>query len=59
MDFKIRESRKPQGARRLIAERTAYFQLVQQGFSNNQACRIVGIDPRSGRRWRNGYVPSN
>jgi transposase, IS30 family len=59
MDFKIRESRKPQGAKRLAAERTAYFLLVQQGFSNNQACRIVGIDPRSGRRWRNGYVPSN
>lgn len=45
MDFKIRESRKPQGAKRLAAERTAYFQLVKQGFSNNQACRIVGIDP--------------
>lgn len=32
---------------------------MQQGFSNNEACRIVGIDPRSGRRWRNGYVPSS
>ncbi|MGV9566015.1 IS30 family transposase [Streptomyces sp. NPDC003480] len=58
MGFKIRENRKPQGAKRLTAERAAYFQLMQQGFSNNEACRIVGIDPRSGRRWRNGYTPS-
>lgn len=31
---------------------------MQQGYSNNEACRIVGIDSRTGRRWRNGYVPS-
>jgi hypothetical protein len=29
MDFKIRENRKPQGAKRLAAERAAYFQLMQ------------------------------
>ncbi|MGW9244590.1 IS30 family transposase [Streptomyces badius] len=27
---------------------------MQQGFSNNQACRIVGINDKTGRRWRNG-----
>lgn len=59
MDFKIREDRKPQGAKRLSAERAAYFQLMQQGYRNNEACRTVGVDSRTGRRWRNGYTPSN
>ncbi|MFI2190974.1 IS30 family transposase [Streptomyces sioyaensis] len=27
---------------------------MQQGFSNRQACRIVGINLKTGRRWRNG-----
>ncbi|WP_371522649.1 IS30 family transposase [Kitasatospora sp. NBC_01300] len=27
---------------------------MQQGYSNTEACRIVGITPRTGRRWRNG-----
>ncbi|MFF5366710.1 IS30 family transposase [Streptomyces sp. NPDC013187] len=27
---------------------------MQQGLSNNQACRIVGINAKTGRRWRNG-----
>ncbi|MFE6691008.1 IS30 family transposase [Streptomyces sp. NPDC057743] len=27
---------------------------MKQGFSNNEACRIVGINPKTGRRWRNG-----
>ncbi|WSY48625.1 IS30 family transposase (plasmid) [Embleya sp. NBC_00888] len=43
-----------QGRRSLSAERAAYFLLVQQGFSNYEACRIVGINPKTGRRWRNG-----
>lgn len=31
---------------------------MQQGVSNNDACRIVGINPKTGRRWRNGRRPS-
>ncbi|MFE3047417.1 hypothetical protein ACFXIY_10215 [Streptomyces albidoflavus] len=27
---------------------------MQQGFGNKQACRIVGINDKTGRRWRNG-----
>ncbi|MFI7098667.1 IS30 family transposase [Streptomyces sp. NPDC050161] len=27
---------------------------MQQGFSNEQACRIVGVNSKTGRRWRNG-----
>ncbi|MGW6156533.1 IS30 family transposase [Streptomyces sp. NPDC055144] len=53
MDFKIREIRTAQGRKKLLRERE-YFRLMQQGFSNNQACRIVGINAKTGRRWRNG-----
>ncbi|GAB3998178.1 hypothetical protein GCM10029992_23250 [Glycomyces albus] len=55
MDFQIRDNRrKPQGARRLTAERRAFLQLMSEGVSNKEACRIVGIDERTGRKWRNG-----
>jgi transposase, IS30 family len=27
---------------------------MQQGVSNREACRIVGIDKRTGQKWRNG-----
>ena len=58
MDFEIREDRKPQGRKKLTREREAYFQLMQQGVSNKEACRIVGINLRTGKRWRNGRNPS-
>ncbi|CAM4160211.1 IS30 family transposase [Streptomyces albus] len=35
-------------------EREAYSRLVQQGYSNTEACRIVGVDRRTGNKWRNG-----
>ncbi|WSP37498.1 IS30 family transposase [Streptomyces sp. NBC_01244] len=28
---------------------------MQQGYSNREACRIVGINLRTGKRWRNGW----
>nr|WP_323179853.1 hypothetical protein [Streptomyces bobili] len=27
---------------------------MEQGYSNNEACRIVGINRRTGQKWRNG-----
>ncbi|MFM9582307.1 IS30 family transposase [Streptomyces caniscabiei] len=55
MDFKIRELRTvAQGRKQLVREREAYSQLMQQGFTNKEACRIVGINEKTGRRWRNG-----
>ncbi|MET8539589.1 IS30 family transposase [Kitasatospora sp. NPDC004799] len=54
MDFEIREDRTAQGPVRLSRERAAYSRLMQQGYSNAEACRIVGIDQRTGRKWRNG-----
>ncbi|MCX5192709.1 IS30 family transposase [Streptomyces sp. NBC_00249] len=58
MDFDVRVDRKPQGAKKLSAERAAYSQLMRQGLNNKEACRIVGINPKTGRRWRNGRNPS-
>lgn len=55
MDFQIRDNRrKPQGPRKLAAERHAFLQLVSKGVSSKEACRIVGVDERTGRKWRNG-----
>lgn len=54
MDFEIREGRKPQGPRALVREREEYFRLMDQGFSTREAARIVGINLRTGKRWRNG-----
>lgn len=52
MDFKIREVRMAQGPKKLLRERETYFRLMRQGLSNDQACRIVGVNPKTGRRWR-------
>ncbi|OEU86290.1 IS30 family transposase, partial [Streptomyces abyssalis] len=54
MDFEIRADRHQKG-RRLTRERAAYFRLMEQGYSSREACRIVGINLRTGKRWRNGW----
>ncbi|MYT15004.1 Transposase and inactivated derivatives, IS30 family [Streptomyces sp. SceaMP-e96] len=54
MDFEIRKNRKPGGGK-LTQERAAYFQLMEQGYSTREAARIVGINLRTGKRWRNGH----
>lgn len=53
MDFKIRENRRPQGPRKLIQEREAYFRLVDQGMGYSEAAAVIGINVRTGKRWRN------
>src|SRR5262249_46291150 len=58
MDFEIRENRQPQGRKKLVRERETYFRLMQQGVSNTEACRIVGINRRTGKRWRYGRTAS-
>lgn len=50
--FQIRADRKPQGRKKLTAERAAYFQLMSQGVSSAKAARSVGIDRRTGLKWR-------
>ncbi|MFD7781444.1 helix-turn-helix domain-containing protein [Streptomyces sp. NPDC059753] len=55
MDFEIREDRgKSRGPRALVREREEYFRLMDQGLTSYDACRIVGINYRTGKRWRNG-----
>lgn len=58
MDFQIREDRRPRGPVKLIRERAAYLELVRSGMSSQEACRIVGVNYRTGKRWRNGHRPS-
>jgi IS30 family transposase len=58
MDFEVRDDRRPQGPRKLAGERAAYFELMRQGMSNTEACRVVGINRRTGKRWRYGRNPS-
>ncbi|MFJ9753104.1 hypothetical protein [Streptomyces chartreusis] len=51
MEFEIRKDRtKPQGRKKLTRERAAYFQLMEQGYSSKAACRIVGVDIRTGKK---------
>lgn len=53
MGFEVRGDRR-RGYGPLARERAEYFRLVKQGYSNVEACRVVGIDLRTGRKWRNG-----
>ncbi len=57
MDFEIRKVRTAQGRRRLVNEREEYLLLIDQGLSSREACRRVGINSRTGKRWRNGPQP--
>jgi IS30 family transposase len=59
MDFEVREDRKPQGRKKLRAERAEYARLVLQGYSNKEASRRVGVHERTGREWRNGRMDPN
>ncbi|MEV8072913.1 IS30 family transposase [Streptomyces pseudogriseolus] len=57
--FEIRKTRTvAQGRRKLTREREEYFRLVQQGVSYAEAAKAVGINLRTGKRWRNGRNPS-
>ncbi|MFF4484858.1 IS30 family transposase [Streptomyces sp. NPDC001520] len=59
MEFEIRKVRTvAQGRKKLVREREEYFRLMDQGLTSYEACRIVGINYRTGKRWRNGRTPS-
>lgn len=41
------------------AKREAFAKLIAEGVPSARACRMVGIHPRTGKRWRNGRrIPS-
>jgi transposase, IS30 family len=35
-------------------KRDQFARLIAQGFNNSEACRIVGVNRRTGKRWRHG-----
>ncbi|VBA38817.1 hypothetical protein LAUMK191_05623 [Mycobacterium attenuatum] len=52
---KTRGRGRPRGGT-LVDEQERFGRLIAQGVRNSQACRIVGIDRRTGTRWRSGRV---
>jgi transposase, IS30 family len=42
------------GALPQVEKREQYTRLIAQGYNNSEACRIVGINRRTGKRWRHG-----
>jgi hypothetical protein len=40
----------------LTAKRDLYVQLMSQGMTNSAACRQVGVNRKTGQRWRLGRV---
>ncbi len=51
---KSRRLHKPPGVPPQQEKRDLYIRLMSQGMSNNAACRAVGINSRTGKRWRHG-----
>ena len=51
--------RKTRGGVLLVEEREWFARLVAQGVSNAEACRIVGINRKTGIRWRYGRTIRN
>jgi transposase, IS30 family len=47
-------SGRPGRGKPLTAKRELYFRLMRQGLSSSEACRQVGINRRTGKRWRYG-----
>ena len=37
-----------------VEKRQQFARLIAQGFNNSEACRITGINRRTGKRWRHG-----
>lgn len=59
-----RKQRKARGRGRpsggmLVEEREWFGRLIAQGVSNSEACRIVGVDRKTGTRWRYGRTVVN
>jgi len=46
--------RRGPGALPQVEKREQYARLIAQGYNNSEACRIAGINRRTGKRWRHG-----
>ena len=49
-----RRPRKSPGALPLTSQRDQYRALMRLGMSNAEACRVVGVNRKTGHRWRYG-----
>ena len=54
-----RRALKPPGGPPVSEKRDLYIQLMSKGASNSAACRVVGINRRTGTRWRRGRTILN
>lgn len=54
VDGKSRLKPSPTG---MTAERASYVRLMKQGFSNAEICRTLGINRKTGMRWRHVKDP--
>lgn len=52
-------SRTTHAGRALTEKQDRFVRLIAQGVSNSEACRLVGINRRTGRRWRFGRTIQN
>ena len=52
--FVVRADRSPQGRKKLVAERAAFFALMAEGYGSSEACGIVGVNRATGKRWLYG-----
>src|SRR5215203_7567173 len=52
-------SRTTHAGRALTEKQDRFVRLIGQGVSNREACRIVGINRRTGTRWRLGRTIRN
>ena len=49
-------SRRSPGAQPLTSKREQYVALMRQGMSNAAASRVVGVNRKTGHRWRHGRI---
>jgi hypothetical protein len=52
-------SRTTHAGRGLTEKQDRFVRLIAQGVSNSQACRAVGINRKTGTRWRLGRTIRN
>jgi Helix-turn-helix domain/Homeodomain-like domain len=52
-------SRTTRAGRALTEKQNRFVRLIAQGVSNREACRIVGVNRRTGTRWRLGRTIRN
>ncbi len=55
----MRAGRKTRRGEMVVEKQERFARLIGQGVSNSEACRIVGINRRTGTRWRYGRTIRN